>query len=498
MTLPKPLLYRKKFKGVFNMATTAIWDVKGWLGKVVIYVENPDKTDNPKFFEKPDMTDAERQGLSDVLTYAANPAKTEQIEESGSVQKSFVDGINCLPSTARNEMLAVKKRFGKDGGIVAFHGYQSFAPGEATPEVAHEIGVKLAQVLWGDRFQVLVATHLDKSNHLHNHFVLNSVSFVDGLRYNDCTTTYMEMRKCSDRICREYNLSVIENPARGKSKQYGEWRAEQEQRPTWRGLIRQDVDEAIRAAMTETQFFSNLRSKGYDIKTGKDISVRPPGKERFVRLARNFGEDYTIEIIRKRILKQARPERPMPEPERKTKRYVIKGNLKTAKKITGFRALYFHYCFLLGVFQKDKPQNRKRLHFLLREDLAKMDAISDEVKLLCKYHIDTAEQLSLYKSGCETRLETVTADRKALYKKLRTKDVRASEDKTQAVKTEISGLSKQFYQLRKEVGLCDDIAIRSGIIKEKIKTVREDEVRKEFDRNEYIRRCSGTNRPYEP
>ena len=480
------------------MATTAIWDVKGWLGKVVIYVENPDKTNNPQFFEKPELSDAERQGLSDVLTYAANPAKTGQTEESGNAQKSFVSGINCLPSTARSEMLAVKNRFGKDGGIVAFHGYQSFAPGEATPEVAHEIGVKLATELWGERFQVLVATHLDKENHLHNHFVLNSVSFTDGLRYNDCTATYMDMRKCSDRLCHEYNLSVIENPTRGKAKQYGEWRAEQEQRPTWRGLIRQDVDEAIRAAMTETQFYNNLRSKGYEIKIGKDISVRPPGKERFVRLARNFGEDYTIELIRKRILKQSRAERPMPEPERKTRRYTLKGNLKTAKKITGFRALYFHYCYLLGIFPKNKPQNRKRLHFLLREDLAKMDALSDEAKLLCKYHIDTAEQLSLYKSGCETRLSTVTADRKTLYKKLRTKDVRASEDKTEELKAEISGLSKELYRLRREVKLCDDIAIRSGIIKEKIKTVREDESRKELDSNEHIRRRGGTNRPYEP
>ncbi len=481
------------------MATTSIWSVKGWLGKVVVYVENPDKTNNPKFYKKQDMTDRETQGLSDVIRYAVNADKTVQTDdENAAVMQGFVSGVNCYPATARDEMLAVKKRFGKNEGVMAYHGYQSFAEGEVTPEQAHEIGVRLAHKLWGEKYQVVVATHLDKKKHLHNHFVVNTVSFVDGIRYYRSAKDYHDMQTESDALCREYNLSVIEHPARGKSKQYGEWRAEQEQRPTWRGLIRQDVDEAIRAAMTETQFFSHLRSKGYDIKTGKDISVRPPGKERFVRLARNFGEDYTIEMIRKRILKQARPERPMPEPERKTKRYGIKGNLKTAKKITGFRALYFHYCFLLGVFPKNQLQNRKRLHFLLREDLAKMDAISDEVKLLCKYHIDTAEQLSLYKSGCETRLETVTADRKALYKKLRTKDVRASEDKTQAVKTEISGLSKQFYQLRKEVGLCDDIAIRSGIIKEKIKTVREDEVRKEFDRNEYIRRCSGTNRPYEP
>ena len=100
----------------------------------------------------------------------------------------------------------------------------------------------------------------------------------------------------------EYRLSVIENPQYGKAKQYGEWRAEQEQRPTWRGLIRTDIDEAIRQAMTERQFFDTLRKKSYAVKDGKDISVRPPGKERFVRLMLNFGEDYSLDNIRRRII----------------------------------------------------------------------------------------------------------------------------------------------------------------------------------------------------
>ena len=142
-------------------------------------------------------------------------------------------------------MIAVKKRFGKEGGVVAYHGYQSFAPNEATPEMAHEIGVRLAKVLWGEKYQVLVATHLDKENHLHNHFVVNTVSFVDGIKYHRTEKDYFDMQRESDRLCREYGLSVIENPQRGKSKHYGEWRAEQEGRPTWRGLIKNDVDTAI-------------------------------------------------------------------------------------------------------------------------------------------------------------------------------------------------------------------------------------------------------------
>lgn len=139
------------------MAVTSIWRVKGWLGKLVIYVENPDKTTNPK--------SVKAEGLDDVLRYAVNSQKTQKSDdEDAEILHSFISGINCHPSTARQEMNAVKKRFGKEGGVVAYHGYQSFAPGEATPEIAHEIGMKLAQELWGNRYQVIVATHLDKQN----------------------------------------------------------------------------------------------------------------------------------------------------------------------------------------------------------------------------------------------------------------------------------------------------------------------------------------------
>ena len=478
------------------MATTSIWRVKGWLGKVVIYVENPDKTENPAFYERQDMIDRQAQGLSDVIDYAVNSEKTQMADEATEVMQQFVSGVNCHPATARKEMIAVKKRFGKEDGTVAYHGYQSFAPGEATPEIAHEIGVKLAQQLWGDKYQVIVATHLDKDSHLHNHFVVNTVSFLDGLKYNRTEKDYYEMQKASDALCREYGLSVIENPQRGKSRQYGEWRAEQEGRPTWRGLIRAEIDEVIRQSMTERQFFDNLRKRGYEVKVGKDISVRPPGKERFVRLERNFGEDYSYDGIRKRILAQFNRERPLPEPERTVRRARLRSDFKNTRKVTGFRALYFHYCYLLGIFPRNKPKSSKRLHFLLREDLAKLDAISEETKLLVRNHIDTAEQLFSYKEGLETKIESLTADRKTLYRKQRTVSVKSDDDALARVKEQITAISKELSALRKEVRLCEDIAIRSGVIKEKIRAVREDEQSqgKENKRDEQFRRRSGTGR----
>lgn len=431
------------------MATTSIWRVKGWLGKVVIYVENPDKTENPAFYERQDMIDRQAQGLSDVIDYAVNSEKTQMADEATEVMQQFVSGVNCHPATARKEMIAVKKRFGKEDGTVAYHGYQSFAPGEATPEMAHEIGVKLAQQLWGDKYQVIVATHLDKDSHLHNHFVVNTVSFLDGIKYHRTEKDYYEMQKASDALCREHGLSVIENPQRGKSRQYGEWRAEQEGRPTWRGLIRTEIDEVIRQSMTERQFFDNLRKRGYEVKVGKDISVRPPGKERFVRLERNFGEGYSYDGIRKRILAQFSRERPLPEQEYRMRRVKLRGDFKNARKITGFRALYFHYCYLLGIFPRSKPKSNKRLHFLLREDLAKLDAISEETKLLVRNHIDTAEQLFSYKEGLETKIESLTADRKALYRKQRTVSVKSDDDALARVKEQITAISKELSALRK-------------------------------------------------
>lgn len=475
------------------MAVTSIWRVNGWLGKVVVYVENPDKTTNPGFFRNEVQSPEGSQGLDDVIAYAVNSRKTEQHREDADILERFVSGVNCHPATARAEMLAVKKRFGKEDGTIAYHGYQSFAPGEATPEIAHKIDVELAQRLWGNRYQVVVATHLDKANHLHNHFVLNTVSFVDGKKYFRSAKDYRELQATSDAICREYSLSVIENPQPGKGKHYGEWRAEQEQRPTWRGLVRSDIDDAIRQSMTERQFFDALHRKGYEIKVGKDISVRPPGKERFVRLARNFGEGYTLEGIRKRILEQTKAVHPLPEPVSRPTHYRLSGNWHSRKKVTGFRALYFHYCYLLGVFPRKKQQNHKRLHFLLREDLIKLDAVIQEARLLAANRIDTAQQLSSYQSGLESRMESVTFQRKQLYRKLRTMDVKSDEAASAEISTAITALSKELCQLRREVKLCSNIALRSGVLPGRIQEARKTQG-KERNEHDQFRRCSRTNR----
>ena len=317
------------------MAVTSIWHVKsGGLGRVLDYAKNERKTSNPEYDKKQAAVEQEKW-LSDVITYATRDKKTQIIvhDERAEIMRRFVSGVNCQPETVRDEMRAVKRKFGKTDGVIAYHGYQSFAPGEATPEMAHEIGVKLADRLWGDRFQVIVTTHLDKAHHLHNHFVLNNVSMVDGKKYYRSERDYYNMQRESDALCREYGLSVIEEPKRGQSKHYAEWDAERQGRQTWRGLVKTDVDTAIRQSMTEQQFWQNLRKMGYEIKAGKDISVKPPGKKRFVRLHRNFGDDYAIEGIRKRILAQTRPERRIIPPDQCLKRYKRYANkFRTQRK----------------------------------------------------------------------------------------------------------------------------------------------------------------------
>ena len=212
------------------MAVTSIWSIKGWIGKVINYAENPDKTKENNEGRISENQSRSIQGLNDVITYAVNAEKIrrrqsesmemELVGEAEELMEQYVSGVNCAPTTAREEMIAVKKRFGKEDGIVAFHGYQSFAPGECNPAMAHEIGKKLAEELWGSQYQVLIATHLDKANHLHNHFVVNSVSSIDGKRYHRTNQDYRDMRMVSDRLCKEYQLSVVRQPEQGKGKHY--------------------------------------------------------------------------------------------------------------------------------------------------------------------------------------------------------------------------------------------------------------------------------------
>ena len=196
-----------------------------------------------------------RKAVGDVIDYASNGEKTDQM--------MFVTGINCSPDTATEEFMSTKRFWGKTDGRLAYHGYQAFkeGDGEITAEKAHDIGVKLAQELWGDRFEVVVATHLN-TGHYHNHFVVNSVSFIDGLKYIRTNADYRQMRAVSDRLCKEARLHVVEDPSTKKGRSYNERMMERQGKSTIRGTIREDIDYAIRMSRTEKQFAATMKELG--------------------------------------------------------------------------------------------------------------------------------------------------------------------------------------------------------------------------------------------
>jgi hypothetical protein len=434
------------------MATTSIWKVEGWLGKVVNYAQNPSKTENPAFSGQAPVGDIKVDGLDDVIDYVTQDYKTEK--------QYFVSGVNCFPLSARDEMLSTKREFRKEGGIIAFHGYQSFAPGETTPEQAHEIGVALAKKLWGERFEVLISTHLDRG-HIHNHLIINSVSFVDGKRFHRSKKVYQDMRDTSDELCAKNDLSVIKKPVAGHSKQYGEWRAEREGRPTWRSLIKVDVDESITKAMTDRQFFDNLKALGYEIKIGADISVRPPGKERFFRLARNFGDSYTRDAIFGRILNNTVPVLPVMKTSPSIQHTKMPQFLKG-----GLRGLYQHYCYLFGFYKHEHPNTR--MPFELREDLRKLDTITREEEMISREKIETLDGLFIFKDKLLNQIDELAALRKKL-NTLKKKTTNSTD--IEKTTSQINRINDTLKTLRREVRYCDDIAQRSGIIAAKVERI---------------------------
>lgn len=184
------------------MATTSLWRIKGQMGHVIDYVENADKTTSPMEIPNELASDT----LEDLIAYAGREEATNK--------RKLITGINLDYHDARSQMMIVKRKFEKEKGTIAYHGYQSFAEGEVDPDTAHKIGVALANELWGDRFQVVVCTHLDKASHIHNHFVINTVSHTDGRKFFRSESDYRKMREVSDRLCREYGLSVIRDESR--------------------------------------------------------------------------------------------------------------------------------------------------------------------------------------------------------------------------------------------------------------------------------------------
>lgn len=447
------------------MAVVKVYAVRSKLKRAVEYAANEDKT-----------------SLDNIIEYAANPDKAEQ--------RVFETAINCSSvETAYKEMVATKQKYGKEGKVLAYHYIESFKPGEVTPELAHKIGVEFAQKCFGDRFEVVIGTHLDR-HHIHNHIVVNSVSFVDGGKFRSTPKSYYnEIRKISDELCRKYELSVIEEPQH-KGMHYAEWKAINEGKPTIRGQVREELDEIIKASPTMQVLWRELKRRGYVVhRRGENIkytSIIPPFGKRPVRLDK-LGTDYSEEAIKQRIIAQQNGIYIM-QPSQFKKVYKVKGNIRTAprKKLKGFQALYFHYLYLFKKIRKRRtPQ---RVSFFMREELIKLERYQKQFRFLYDNSIETAEQLKQYQSAQEERINDLVEQRKKLYNERNNEDEQGKEEITQQV-TAINFILKKC---RADVRMCKEIFTDTEKLEEKYRqaqALQEEAIKEtEVSKHEHKRR----------
>lgn len=447
------------------MATTKLWHISGRLKDLVDYVENPDKTIE-KFPELSDLVNAAR--------YVQRPEATSEGQ--------YVTAINCLKETAIEQMILTKKQYGKTDGYIAFHGYQSFQPGEVTPKECHEIGVALAKQMWGDRFQILVTTHLDK-DHLHNHFCINSVSFKDGGKYNYSKKELQRLRDTSDRLCIQRGLSIIEDPKRAPHRVI--YLAEKNGEPTRYRIYREDLYDAINGSQNTYMIELYLNMLGYETDfTGKHWKIKLPQYAHFTRLDTLDERLTPAQIVAccgydardgNRMAKISHPPN-MPE--------HIKKAWVPHRKPTGIYALFIRYCYELGVLPK-KTTYRPTSPFL-REELRKADRIDEMTRFLGKTGIEHVDQLYERMSTVQARMDDLTDERTHITYRMR----RADPEKKEELKTEKEDLTKEITRLREELRLMMDIERRALSFDKTMQRVHESELRMERLLKEHNERVS--------
>ena len=419
------------------MATTKIWDVSAHVSKLLAYVANKNKT--VMEIENKNFDESERLA-AEILGLPYDHFTTEE--------KKFVTGINCTPENANEVMLTLLEDT-DSSDIQAYHGYQSFKPGEVTPDVAHAIGVQLANELWGEDFPVIVATHIDKG-HVHNHFCLSATGF-SGKRYHDCKATYKLMRDTSDRLCREYGLSVIEKPKKENRKHIAEVHAKQQGIPTIRDQIRADIDSVVKYEVTLKSFYKRMQLLGYKFEyRGQYLRIKPYGYNKFFRMDK-LGKDYTEPELQARMAYNWRNGllRALP---------IYKPTLQEKPK--GLYALYLHYCYLLGAVQKTVPQDPE-VYAVIREDVRRARMYNEHAKFLGKYNLTTTDDLQQHEQMVDAQISALCKERQALRNKLRwMKDT----EKMQPIREEIYAISAKIKPLRKEQKMCKDIYERSTAV----------------------------------
>ncbi len=450
------------------MATTGFWPVKGRLKEVIDYANNPDKTTAKEYLD---------EDLYAAIRYVENDDKTDQT--------LFVSGINCSKHNAYNEMVAIKRRFGERGKNIAYHGYQSFAAGEVTPAEAHAIGMETARKMWGAKYQVVVTTHLNTDN-IHNHFVVNSVSFKTGRKFRNGIGDRLELRKISDAICAERNKSVIQgNKFYSNKKAY--W-VEKSGKLTHRDMLRKDVDEALSQCGSFKEIEYYLKTLGYRFE--RDFyydhpSVYAEGWKRAVRIS-SLGEQYSKERIRERCRENQRKlelyafvipawkRRPLLVLERE--RYISGWD----DTIIVLFELFIELLKICIVGNTQEYDNRP-VSPMMRAEMRKLDRYIEEYNLLCDNNLDSPKKLLNFQKNLSSRISELEQERYALRLKLRR--VKTPEEDA-ALKEQCKEITKKITPLRKELR----IAMRIEEHIPRIKVLLDAERNIEMKRNNLIKK----------
>lgn len=391
------------------MATTSIWKFNSRLKTLINYVSNTNKTDNGK----------------------------------------FVFGINCIPTVAYQEMINTKMQFLKTDGIKCFHAYQSFAEGEVSPETAHEIGIKLAKQIWGDKFQVIVATHINTDN-IHNHFVLNSISFVDGKRFCNTKRDYALMRTTSDNLCREYGLSILK-----EEKIYNKYVAG----ALYKTLMKDSIDYAISQAKNYNDFLRIITELDYIVTdNGNSLSIRKEPYKRNSRIERQFGKQYSKENIFKRIIE--------------TQSNYLSNSNDYVTSIKNFQKNYneahtmslLELILRLFLFTNDKlltysnkPPEKVKLSPELINDIKKLNEYSKQCNLISQHKLKNTDDIKNLKSKLNNDIAPLLSKRESLWKKH--KRAKTESDKLQ-IEKEIANISKIIFPLTEDIKICNNILDR--------------------------------------
>lgn len=409
-----------------------------------------------------------KTGLSKLIDYAMNPSKTTVIKDINEGLKNeevvFVRGINCIPEFAKAQMQETKDRFNKNTGNVGYHIIQSFDDNEGNNEQVFEIGCRLAEELFGDRFEVIVALHKNTDN-LHCHIVVNSVSFVDGKKFNDNKAFLNKMRNVSDRLCKEQGLSVIENPKQSKHQCYPQYIAERDGEYNKFTTLKKDIDECILRTGGEKGFLYEMQKLGYKFDFTKfHVTVNHPSYKRPVWLC-DLGDEYSFERISQRIYADWKYYRIDLPPQDEWKDYLTDFEYN-------YREVYVHFVTVVQTV-KNCPKENYYIEKYLQKEIIKLDRLIEQQNLLCHNDIENGEQLQAFKQECINEMTEITEARKVYRNKLKTAVRKGDEKKIAETKDTIHLFSERLKILRKDINTCERIEKTESEIENKIDKILE-------------------------